>query len=398
MTEGRRVLRIVNGRVLLPTGELARRDLLLADGKIAAVQAPARQARPIGRSGDGETLDAAGGMVLPGLIDIHTHGIGRESAASETLDGFARLEAAHGATTFFPTLFGPPAESMAHMRRHLGAGSGLGRFPQVGGFRLESPYLACAGGGASRDCAPISEETTAALLDAGEGRIRIWDVSPELPGAAVLIRSLSADGILCSLAHTRASITQAREAVDAGARLVTHLFDTFVLPSPTEPGVYPAGLVDYILTEDRLACEIIGDGTHVPGILVEKALRCKTVDRLAWVTDSNFGAALPPGEYEAPGWGWITIAGPNNGARLRDRQGVLAGSALTPIDGLRNAIRLFGQDLATASRLCSATPARLLGLNKGETAPGRDADLIILDDDLGLRRAIAAGEVVYARP
>jgi N-acetylglucosamine-6-phosphate deacetylase len=359
---------------------------------------PPATARPTDRSGDGETLDAAGGIVLPGLIDLHTHGIGRESTASDTLDEYAHLEAARGATTFFPTLFGPPAESAERMRRHRRATDELRRLPQVGGFRLESPYLAFAGGGASRDCAPITDETTGMLLDAGGGHVRIWDVSPELPGASGLLRALSAAGIVCSLAHTRASIAQAREAVDAGARLVTHLFDTFVLPSDGEPGVYPAGLVDYLLTEDRVTCEIIGDGTHVHPILVEKALRCKTADRLAWVTDSNFGAALPPGDYEAPGWGWITVAGPNNGARLRDRGGELAGSALTPLDGLRNAVRLFGRDLATASRLCSATPARLMGLNKGEIGPGRDADLIILDDDLELRSTIAAGRVVYARP
>ncbi len=164
-----------------------------------------------------------------------------------------------------------------------------------------------------------------------------------------------------------------------------------------EPGVYPAGLVDYLLVEDRVAAEIIGDGTHVHPLLVEKALRCKTASRLAWVTDSNFGAALPPGEYEAPDWGWIVVDGPNNGARLRDRGRVLAGSALTPIDALRNLVRLFGRDLATASRLCSTTPARLMGLNKGEIAAGRDADLIIIDQGLDLLCTIVAGEIAWQR-
>jgi N-acetylglucosamine-6-phosphate deacetylase len=387
MTDRERALFILNGRVLLPMGEIQPRDLALAGGLISEIgRGPADAAR-------GAVIDAAGGLVLPGLIDLHTHGIGRESAASESLGEYARLEAAHGATTFFPTLFGPPEESVRHLRRHLGA-----ELPaQVGGFRLESPYLAGTGGGASRDLAPISRQTTDALREAGGGRIRIWDVSPELPGAVELIRSLTGEGILCSLAHTRATIEQARAAVDAGTRLVTHLFDTFEVPSMTQHGVYPAGLVDYLLTEDRVACEIIGDGTHVHPLLVEKALRCKTPDRLAWVTDSNFGAGLPSGEYEAPGWGWILIDGPNNGARLRDRGGTLAGSALTPIDALRNAVRIFGQDLATASRLCSATPARLLGLNKGEIAGGRDADFIIVDENLDLLYTIVTGEVVYTR-
>jgi N-acetylglucosamine-6-phosphate deacetylase len=382
-----RSLVIRNGSVLLGNGRLETCDLLLAQGHIVALGH--------GLAADA-VLDVGGAFVLPGLIDLHTHGIGRESMASATLEDYCRLEAAHGATAFFPTLFGPPPESIGHMQRHRQhdpAHAGA----QVAGFRLESPYLAQTGAGLSRDLAPITAETTEALLAAGGGQVKIWDISPELPGAPELVRRLSADGIVCSLAHTHASIEQARAVVDAGARLVTHLFDTFAVPAMVDPGVYPAGLVDYLLVEDRVACEIIADGTHVHPLLVEKALRCKTAERLAWVTDSNFGAGLPPGEYDAPGWGPIVVGHPNHGVRLRDRK-LLAGSALTPIDGFRNAIRLFGRDLAVASRLCSATPARLLGLNKGTLDVGRDADIIVLDAGLGLLFTLVAGEIVNCRP
>ena len=388
MSASARTLLIAHAIVLLPSGRREPLDLLLSDGRIASLGH--------GFSAD-EVIDAAGATVLPGLVDLHTHGIGRESIASESLEEYARLEAAHGATTFYPTLFGPPEQSIRHMERHRRASDELRLLPQVGGFRLESPYLARTGAGVSRDLAPISNEITGSLLEAGAGLVRIWDVSPELPGAPELIRSLSERGIVCSLAHTQASIEQARAAVDAGAKLVTHMFNTFAVPEMVEPGAYPAGLVDYLLVEDRVVAEIIGDGTHVHPLLVEKALRCKTLSRLAWVTDSNFGAALAPGEYEAPGWGWIVVQGPYNGARLRDRGRVLAGSALTPIDALRNLVRLFGKDLATASRLCSATPARLMGLNKGEIAAGRDADLIIVDGGLELLYTIVAGAIAWRR-
>jgi len=185
--------------------------------------------------------------------------------------------------------------------------------------------------------------------------------------------------------------------VDAGARLVTHLFDTFVLPEMSEPGAYPAGLVDYILIEDRLTCEIIGDGTHVDPVLVEKALRCKSPERIAFVTDSNRGAGLPPGRYSLGEWGNIVVNGPNDGLRLVDRDMILAGSALTPIAAMRNSIQLFGQNLHETVQLCSRTPARLMGLNKGEIAPGRDADLVVLSPELELSHSICAGSVVYSR-
>ena len=379
---------IRNGRALLPGGGLERTDIALRGGKIDEL-GPAHAS--------GGEIDAGGGYVLPGLIDLHTHGIQRESAQG-SLSEYARIEAQFGATTFFPTLFGPPAESAAHMQRHRRESDELRALPQVGGFRLESPYLAATGAGVSGDLAAISEDVTETLLLAGGGHVKIWDISPELPGAPEAVASLSGAGVICSIAHTRATIEQGRAVVEAGARLVTHFYDVFPTPVADSSGVYPVGLVDYLLVEDRVVCEIIGDGTHVPALLVEKAFRCKPPHGLVFVTDSNFGAGLAPGVYDSPGsWGPLRIDGPNNGARMINRGLELAGSALTPIDALRNVVRLFGRDLATASRICSLNQARLLGLNKGEIAPGRDADLIVLDEQFELLYTIVAGQVAYEK-
>jgi N-acetylglucosamine-6-phosphate deacetylase len=382
-------LAIKNGSVLLPDGNLHSCDVLIQGGQI----------REIGPSLEAELqADAAGGYIVPGLIELHTHGIRTESVETGDLAEYARIEASFGTTTFYPTLFCSPEESARHMRRHRRETDDLRLFPQIGGFRLESPYLARTGAGVSKDFASICPETTGMLLAAAGGHIKIWDVSPELDGAPDLIRQLSREGIVCSIAHTEATIEQGRAAVDAGATLVTHLFDVFQLPERTGTGVYPQGLVDYLLVEDRVACEIIGDGTHVHPLLVEKTFRCKPSNKLVFVTDSNYGAGLPPGRYVAPGsWGTVQIDGPNNGVRQVDRSMGLAGSALTPIDSFRNVIRLFHKDIATASHVWSRNPARLMGLNKGEIAPGRDADLIVLDKNLDLCYTIVAGEIVYHR-
>lgn len=381
-----------NGQVLLANGRMIRTDILVECGRIkriGRIRAGGRRPMP--------DIDACGGYVLPGFIDIHTHGIGRESV-NGSLKAYAELEAANGTTTFFPTLFGPPDESCEHMRRHLLETKNLKDTPQIGGFRLESPYLANTGAGISKDLAAISNKLTNELLKAGAGHVKIWDISPELPQAEETIRFLSARGIICSLAHTTCSIEQAKATVDAGARLVTHLFDTFNLPQITDPdpGVYPAGLTDYLLLENRVACEIIADGTHVHPLLVEKTIRCKPEKQVVFITDSNFGAGLPAGEYELPqGWGRVRIDGPNNGVRLINRM-ELAGSALTLLDAFRNAMRLFGKDIAVASRLCSLNPAILMNLNKGEIAVGRDADLVILTPGLELTHTIVGGKMLYA--
>ncbi len=376
-----------NGLVLLADGRIDQCDVLIESGVISEIGA--------GLMADRE-IDATNCYVLPGLIDLHVHGIGTASASISSLAEIAKLEASYGATTFYPTLFAPPEEIVSQLRRHIDETDELRSTPQVAGFRLESPYIANAGGGLPRYCAPISEKATRTLLDAGSGHIRIWDISPELPGALPETARLTELGIVVSIAHTSASIEQANAAVECGARLVTHLFDTFHQPQQTEPGAYPAGLVDYLLVEDRVVCEIIGDGTHVHPLLVEKAFRCKTADKLAFVTDSNVGAGLPSGRYELPlGWGTAEVKGPNNGVRLVDRGMELCGSALTPIDEFRNLISMFGKDIATASTVCSKTPARLMGLNKGELASGRDGDVIVLDMNINLVCTIAAGEVIW---
>ncbi len=387
-------LLIRNGKVIFPDGRLDAAEILIEKGRIAAVDRRCRSSAP--------EIDAAGGYVLPGLIDIHTHGICRDSTET-ALAEFAAEEARRGATAFVPTFFGPPEHSALLMRRHRRETDELRQTPQVAGFRLESPYLAQTGGGLTQDIAPITDATTEHLLQAAGGHLKIWDMSPEIEHAPALIRRLSRQGIVCSLAHTAATIAQARTAVAAGARLVTHLFDTFLLPDFREPGVYPAALTDYLLVEDRLVCEIIPDGTHVDPLLVEKTFRCKPDSRLVFVTDSNNGAGLPPGEYELPRrWGRVRIDGPNNGVRLiepdnPERDNALCGSALTPIDGFRNAVRLFGKSLADASRVCSANPAELLGLNKGVLAPGRDGDVLVLDHELNILYTIVAGTVVHGR-
>ena len=386
-------LLVRNGKVLLANGRIIRTDIFIEHGRI----------RKIGRIRRGNNkqiseINAAGRHVLPGFIDIHTHGIGYESF-SGSLKSYAEKEASRGTTTFYPTFFCSLDKLCEHMRRHLSETRDLKDVPQVGGFRLESPYLAKTGAGLEKDLTNISEKNTNRILKAGGGYIKIWDISPELSNACKAIRFLSSHGIVCSMAHTNGSIEQAKSAVKAGARLVTHLFDTFAPSDVIDSGVFPAGLTDYFLTEDRVACEIIADGTHVHPLLVEKTMRCKPPDKIIIITDSNFGAGLPRGKYILPhSQEEVIINGPNNGVRLVKRHHGLAGSALTPLDAFRNTIRMFGKDIATASGLCSRNPAALMGLKKGEIRAGFDADLVILTPGLKLTHTIVGGKVLYTNP
>jgi len=342
-----------------------------------------------------ETIDATGCYVLPGLIDLHNHGLRHVMAQYDSLMEYSRLLAAEGVTACLPTLLGSPAENMEAMRRGLAETDGFRLTPNLIGFRPEITYLAKTGAGAAGSLARITAETTEALYTASRGTIRIWDVSPELDGANSFIRWCRERGIVTSLAHSAATIEQARRAVDAGLSLITHFYDTFDPPPQIDPGVYPAGLTDYIQIEDRLTAEIIPDGVHVHPLLVEKTLRCKGIGRVAFVTDGVKGAGNPPGIYDGlyPGV-QVEITAERGVRRVSDD--ALSGSALTHISCLRNAIGKFGRTLAEASVLCSRTPAAVLGIpTKGCLAAGMDADMIILTADLGLVGTIAGGQVLY---
>ncbi len=370
-------------------------DTLQADTDVRCAQGRIIEIGPRLKGGAGEPgIDADGFLALPGLIDIHTHGLKSESVQDGSLLEFARMELEQGVTTCVPTLYGSPEANRRRLSEAMRETDDLKRTPNILGFRPEIMYVAKTGAGSSGSLSGIEQGVSLSLYEAAKGKIPIWDVSPELAGALPFIAWAAERGIVVSLAHTRASVEQTRRAIDAGLALVTHFYDTFDPAAESDPGVYPAGLTDYLQIEDRATVEIIPDGVHVHPFLVEKTLRCKGLERVIFVTDSLRGAGNPPGVYEGLAPGEQIAVTPDRGMR-RVSDGALSGSCLTHLQGFRNAVRLFGKSIREASVLCSRNAARLLGLNKGYLAPGMDADLILLDSRLELAATILSGDIAY---
>src|ERR1035437_7651677 len=165
-TKTNSTLAIRNGKILLPDGKMISGGLSVEQGRIARIGQPTRTA---------SALDVQGAYVIPGLIDIHTHGIGRIST-SGSLQAYGEQEALRGTTAFYPTFFGRVKEPIGHLTLHLAETDNLRVVPKVVGFRLESPYLARTGAGRNKDLAPISSTTTRRLLRAGGGWIKIWEI------------------------------------------------------------------------------------------------------------------------------------------------------------------------------------------------------------------------------
>jgi N-acetylglucosamine-6-phosphate deacetylase len=342
-----------------------------------------------------EVIDARGHWVLPGLIDIHCHGMRDVMVDKDNIHLFAAYQLQNGVTACLPTLAGSPKQNMERMREVLRETKDFSLTPNLAGFRPEIMYLALASGGSSASLVKPEPRITEAVWNASGGRIRIWDISPEIEGALEFIQRCSRHDITSSMAHSSASIAQVRAAVDAGMSLVTHFYNLFPMGREVDEGVYPAGVTDYINVEDRLSVEIIPDGVHVHPLLIETTLRCKGTECVAFITDSLMGAGLPPGTYEGLIPGEPVEVTADRGIR-RKSDGILSGSALTALAGFRNAVSRFGQTVPRASRLCSENPARLAGLSaKGRIAAGMDADLIILDSDFELKLTMVAGRTAW---
>lgn len=380
---------IRNGLTLYHNRLGAGQDIQIADRKILAIQHGLTS-----RAGE-KVLDVNGAFVLPGFIDLHTHGLKDVYLLEGSWREYSRLQVEQGVTGCLPTLFTTPKELIDVLQDALATTDKFRQTPNLLGFRLEMPYLKKPGAGPESMLTAINTDLSEQIFAAARGKIRVWDVSPDLDGAIDFIRWANLQGVIVSLAHSSATIEQAKLAVDAGLKLVTHFFDTFDLPVQTDAGVYPAGLVDYLLVEDRVSVEIIPDGVHVHPLLLEKTLRCKTPERMVFITDSVKGAGSPPGIYSGLYKGIEVEVTADRGVR-RLSDGALSGSALTMLGAFRNAVLRFGCSIPQASALCSRTAANLLGLqSKGYLAPGMDADLIVLDENFNLKVTILGGEIVY---
>ncbi len=342
---------------------------------------------------NGERFDVGGGVLAPGLVDMHVHGaLGYDTmdASAEALRAMARFYAQHGVTAFVAsTMTGPldailaALETVARVMRCGTGGASLL------GAHIEGPYIDVARRGAHP-----AEWVRPAQLDEYRlffetGAVRMITIAPEFEQNQGLIGYAVERGAIAAVGHTRASYEQVRHAVDLGASQVTHLFNGMEPLHHRDPGTVGAAL-----TLDALHCELIADGIHLHPAVLSLAVRAKGADRIVLVTDAMRGTGMPDGEYSLGGLEVLVRDGV-----ARNPAGNLAGSTLTLECGVHNLVRATGVPLHTALRMASANPARQLGLgdHKGVIAPGYDADLFALDADREVAMTMVGGEIVYRR-
>jgi N-acetylglucosamine-6-phosphate deacetylase len=365
-----------NARIVTAGAVIDHGFVVVEDGRIATVG-----------SGDGPGTgeDLEGAWLLPGFVDLHMHGGGGHDVAASPDDMSAALafHRRHGTTRSLVSLVTAPLDALA---RQLGWVADLvasGSATGVLGAHLEGPFLSHARCGAQNPAhlRVPDRAAFAGLVEAARGSLRSITIAPELPGALDLIPDVLAAGAVAALGHSDAGYAEAKAGIDAGATLATHLFNGMRPLHHREPGIIGAAL------NSELACEVINDGVHVHPAIV--SLVARTRGRLVLVTDAIDAAGVGDGEFELGG----------QHVRVRDGQarlvsnGSLAGSTLTMDDAVRRAVVECGLAIEVASAGASTNPARVLGIDDrcGSIAAGLDADLVVLDADLRVRRVMANG-------
>lgn len=367
-----------NARLVFPDRIEPCGDLRVADGRIVAV-APSLLPEP------GDMVQELGGRYLaPGFIDIHLHGaMGRDTmeAIPEAFETICRYHASGGTTALALTTVSARTEEIVRVLRaadayrretHEGA--------QLLGIHVEGPYFSPAKQGAHRpELIRNPEPTDYAPILEWASVLTQMTLAPELPGALALIDALRGRGVRVSGGHSDAWDEDACAAFVHGMEGVTHTFNCMSMAR--RRGAYRiAGLLEFALSEPGILCELIADGRHVSPTLMRMLYHAKGPDGITLVTDASAGAGLPE---ETPfRLGEIDCV-VRDGVGLTADGVALAGSTSSMIHLVRTLVREVGVPLVEAVRMASFNPARALKLpKKGLIAPGADADLVMLSDDL----------------
>jgi N-acetylglucosamine-6-phosphate deacetylase len=376
--------------VQLATAEGVLRGWLTTDGSKIADLGPGD---PPEAALDHTRFAGHGGLLLPGFIDVHTHGaVGHEvmDGSAEGLREITRFLATRGVTSFLATTWTSShertlaaldaARSAIGEDRHADAASLIG-------VHLEGPYLNTVRAGAQdpEHIRPADPAEAAAYLDSGV--VRLMTLAPEIPANEWLLEELVARGITASAGHTDATFEQMQRAVERGLRHVTHTFNAMRPFHHRDPGTVGAALLI-----DELRCELIADGLHVDPVAMRLLANVRGPEAVILVSDAVRPTGLGDGEYRLD----HRVVRVSDGAvRLPD--GGFAGSILTLDRALRNLAAATGREAAELWPASSGAAAVSAGVEetKGRIAPGFDADLVLLDQDLEVRMTVVEGTVAY---
>lgn len=367
---------VIGGRLLLGQ-QLVKGFVEIVDGRIDRV----REGRP-------PSSARTAPIVSPGFVDIHVHGGGGASfqtGDAEQIDRVITSHRRHGTTTVLASLVSDSIDSLVDAMSALSVRVD-GR--SLAGIHLEGPFLASGRCGAHdpRQLQRPTRELIERLIDAAAGTLRMMTLAPELPGALDLIELLDRAGVVAAIGHTDARYDDTVAAIDAGARVATHLFNAMRALAHREPGpVVP------LLADPTVVVELIADGVHLHPSVIQHVFAVAGADRVALITDAMAASGAPDGSYRL---GSLDVHVVDRVARVAGTD-TIAGSTLTMDSAIRHCVAV-GIHPADALHAATAVPARAVGLGErvGELVIGRPADLVLLDADMNVIDVLVDGDAI----
>ena len=395
MATNKSLVKINNGNLITPFRIIPNGSVLVKDGLIAEVAEHDMEIP------DAAVIDAGGRYISPGFIDIHVHGGGGHDFMDSTVDAFLEIANTHarfGTTAMYPTtLTGSTEEIINTLETFAEATPQNLSGAQFMGMHLEGPYFAMNQRGAQdpkwiRDPDPEEYKYIISRSDS----IKRWSAAPELKGAIEFAGYLKSKGILPALAHTDAIYEEVIEAFNNGYTLATHLYSGMSGVTRRNAFRY-AGVIESAFIIDEMDVEVIADGIHLPKPLLKLICKIKKPKKIALITDAMRAAGMPEGESIIGNLrSGIKVIVEDGVSKLPDRSS-FAGSVATADRLVRTMIRLAGSSIQDAIRMITLTPATIMNISdrKGSLTVGKDADIVIFDENISIHTTMINGKVIY---
>lgn len=383
-----------HARIIMPTG-IYEGEVLTKGDRIVQIALEGKIEEEAG-----QVVDVGGRYLSPGFIEVHSHGAGGYDfmdGDAESIYSACEAHLRHGTTSILPTTITSTKESLfAFVDLFNTLDLKRKNCPNILGMHLEGPYFAMNQKGAQdpKYLRNPDQEEYLAVLERTD-RIKRWSFAIELPGSSQFLAALRSHGIVSSLAHSDATCQEVFRAYENGITALTHFYSCMASVKRVH-AFRVAGAVEAGYLLDDLYVEVIADGCHLPGELLQLIYKIKGPERICLVTDSMRGAGMPDGEYILGGRETgMTCIKEDGVAKLMDRS-AFAGSVATSDRLVRTFQKLTGAPLHEVVKMASLTPAHLLGIDKdtGSIGLGKTADLIIFDDDVSVSLVMVRGELV----
>lgn len=374
---------ITNGRIYTEEGTIENGYIIINNDKIQTIKSGEY-------NGDLKTIDVKGNHVLPGFIDIHIHGGYGKDVMDGSFDGLKYLSEkllSEGTTSFLATTMTQSDKNIEKALKNIKRYKNQQKSDQsaeILGVHLEGPFISEHKVGAQNPkyVQKPSIDKINYFQKVSNNQIKIITFAPEVENAMEVLNALHND-VIFSIGHTVANFTETNEAVQYGAKHITHLYNACTEFNHREPGVFGAAW-----TNETLNTELIVDGIHSHPMSVKIAYELKGKQHFYLITDAMRAKGQPDGEYDLGGQNVIV-----NGKEARLETGSLAGSILKMNEGLRNLIDFTGDSLENLWHVVSFNQAKALNIDdcKGSIKEGKDADIVIVDDKINVKNTIKLG-------